>query len=117
MGPRNSADVWRERILAQRASGQSIRGWCSASGLHEHSFYMWRLRLKLSPVSRRRTSSPATLPAAAAAAARPMRFAEVIAGPAETMRLRLAGGRELLLPLSMAAEQLARLIRAIEEAS
>ena len=28
----DSADTWRERIIAQQASGQSIRAWCLEKG-------------------------------------------------------------------------------------
>jgi len=47
-----TADVWRERVVAQRASGQSVRGWCKAHGCHEHAFYWWRTKLGLSPVAK-----------------------------------------------------------------
>ncbi len=103
-----TADVWRERIVAQQASGQSIRAWCRAQDCHEHGFYWWRARLGLSPTSgvkrqrRRRT---------------PVGFAEVVVDrPAtvEPMSLRLAGGRELILPASMPVEHVARLVHAIE---
>jgi len=106
-----TADVWRERIVAQQASGQSIRAWCRAHDCHEHGCYWWRARLGLSPTSgvkrqyRRRT---------------PVGFAEVIVErPAigEPMSLRLAGGRELILPASMPVEHVVRLVQAIEASS
>jgi len=46
-----TANHWRERIAAQQASGQSIRGWCKINGCAEHAFYWWRARLKLQPAS------------------------------------------------------------------
>jgi hypothetical protein len=101
------ADTWRERIVAQQAGGQSIRAWCRDNGCHEHSFYWWRVRLNLSPVGvkrRRRSSS------------KPITFTEVTVGrpTAEPMCLRLARGRELLLPASMPVEKIAGLVGLIE---
>jgi hypothetical protein len=103
----NAADSWRDRLAAQKASGQSIRAWCKASGCHEHSFYWWRARLKLQPSGnhqRRRADS-----------INPITFAEIVGShPAEPIRLRLSEQRELLLPASMAVDQVAKLVRAIE---
>jgi hypothetical protein len=101
------SDTWRERITAQRASGQSIRAWCRDNGWREHSFYFWRVRLNLSPaVARERQRS----------SSKPISFAEVTAlrPMAEPICLRLARGRELLLPASMPVEQLAGLVGLIE---
>jgi len=104
-----SADAWRERIAAQRASGNSIRGWCRENNHHEQVFYWWRSRLGLSPGSAaKRRQRLATKPQAGP------RFAEVVVSRAEPMCLRLTGGRELILPASMPVEQIAQLIRAIE---
>lgn len=109
---KSKADVWRDRIDAQHASGQSVRAWCKDNDVREHSFYWWRARLGLSPAkrpSRRRF--------------KPIAFAQVVVNSsmtkakavvAETLRLRLAGDRELILPGSMPLEQVARLIHAIE---
>jgi hypothetical protein len=106
-----AAGVWHERIVAQRASGQSIRGWCRENGQHEHAFYWWRSRLGLSPRAARTRSRgrPAEV----------MEFAEaVVEGAAsESIRLRLGGGRELFLPASMPVEWIARLVRGIEGAA
>jgi hypothetical protein len=111
---RVTADVWRERIDAHHASGLSVRAWCKANDVHEHGFYWWRSRLGLSPAGgRRRRGAKLDV----------VRFAEVAVAPvtplvcAEPIRLRLAGERELILPTSMPAEQVAALIRAIEAAS
>ena len=104
------ADAWRERIETQRNSGQSIRAWCRANNLHEHCFYFWRVRLGLSPAKHRRLSqspnfarvmvnSPAT---------------EAMHAATEAIRLRLAGERELILPVSMPLEQVAKLVHALE---
>jgi hypothetical protein len=109
----NRTELWRERVLAQQASGQTVRGWCRANNCPEHGFYWWRANLGLSPASarkRRRVRKAASIG-----------FARVVVEPlapvvAEPLRLMLVGGRELTLPASMPVEQVARLLRAIETA-
>ena len=103
-----TADVWRERVVAQQASGQSIRAWCREHACHEHSFYWWRSKLGLSPRSgdqrpRRRRAAG-------------IRFAEVVVDrrPTDPIVLRLGGGCELVLPAVMSVEHVARLVLAIE---
>ncbi|HET6250873.1 MAG TPA: hypothetical protein VFE47_24500 [Tepidisphaeraceae bacterium] len=112
------AELWRQRIVAQMASGQKIRAWCKVQGIHEHSFHRWRARLGLSPV--RQMEQP-QIPGGG-----PVGFSTVVVvepgqAPAthgskcaESIRLSLLGGRELTLPTSMPVEQLARLVHAIE---
>jgi hypothetical protein len=39
--------VWRERLLAQQASGLNIGSWCKQEGVSAWSFYAWRKRLAL----------------------------------------------------------------------
>jgi hypothetical protein len=102
------ADAWRERIIAQQASGQSIRDYCRQNRCAEHSFYWWRARLNLRPgaVAGRERER---------ALARPMAFAEVVVrAAAQPLCLRLSGGRELVLPASMGVEQVAKLVRLVE---
>jgi hypothetical protein len=103
------ADSWRRRIDDQRASGQSIRAWCKSNGSQEGSFYWWRSRLGLSP-KKRRPSKPAKAKPA------PLAFAQVVvhSPTAEPLRLRFAGGHELILPASLPFEQVAKLVRAVE---
>jgi hypothetical protein len=82
------------------------------NGCHEHAFYWWRSKLGLSPRcgnGGRRRRQPNAL-----------RFAEVVIDPrpaAEAIVLRLGGGRELVLPASMPAESVAKLVRSIEGAA
>ena len=117
MEPRagGAAEVWRERVLAQQASGQSVRGWCRANNCPEHGFYWWRASLGLSPVSARKRRRRVRKAASVG-------FARVLVEPpaagvvAEPLRLTLIGGRELTLPASMPVEHVARLLRAIEAA-
>jgi hypothetical protein len=105
-----AADVWRERVVAQKASGQPVRAWCQEHGCPEHGFYWWRAKLGLSPRSaakvRRRGSAPVA-------------FTEVVVErpEAEPIVVRLRGGRELVLPSSMPVTRLAELLRAVEAAS
>jgi hypothetical protein len=113
---KGTADAWRERIAAHRASGQSIRAWCRENNHHEHAFYWWRSRLGLSPRSAAKRQQRR--------AVRPLKFAEVVVDRAaaeppaasfgEPMCLRLGGGRELVLPASMPVGQVVQLVRAIE---
>ena len=112
-----SAGVWRERIEAQCASGQSIRAWCRENSHHEHAFYSWRRRLGLSPGPARKRRSRRS---------GGFGFAEVVVGRggvaaspvaaslAQPILLRFAGGRELMLPMSMPVGQIAGLIRELE---
>lgn len=108
-----TAEAWRERIVAHRASNQSIRAWCRQNDCHEHAFYWWRGRLGLSPKSA--TKRPGRHPARPHPQAGP-RFAEVVVDgtASDSIRLRLSGGRELVLPASMPVEHVAKLVRAIE---
>lgn len=118
-----TGQMWRERVEAQRAGGLSIRAWCRANNYHEHAFYLWRSRLGLSPASAARLGSPRATKRRRDAAG-PIQFAEVVADRAnklwpsatdlESIRLRLAEGRELVLPASLPPGYLAQLIHAIE---
>src|SRR4051812_13861690 len=105
-----TADVWRERVVAQQASGQAVRAWCRERGCPEHGFYWWRAKLGLSPASVRKRQRRR---------GRPIAFAEVVVErPApELVIFRLGSGRELLLPTSMSVARLAELVRAVEEAA
>jgi hypothetical protein len=111
------SDTWRERIASQQASGQSIRAWCRDNGCREHSFYFWRVRLGLSPAGVRRHRSSSAKPisfAEVTTALRPAAAEPPVASQAGPICLRLARGRELLLPASMPAEQVAGLVGLIE---
>ena len=108
----DKAKIWRDRIEAQRGSGLSVRAWCLANDSREHSFFWWRARLGLSPAKRPSRRPP-----------KPIAFARVVVEPsatvekpaaAEALRLRLAGGRELIFPVLMPVEQVAKLVHAIE---
>lgn len=115
------AEVWRERIAAQQVSGQSIRVWCRDNAQHEHAFYSWRSRLGLSPgPSRSRRCKVAQVGFAEVVVDRPIAklpaavAAKPLASVIEPIRVRLGGGRELVLPASMLNERVAALIHLIE---
>ena len=108
----DKANLWRDRIHAQRASGQSVRAWCKANDAREHSFYWWRIRLGLSPA--RRSSRQRSKPIAFAQVVLNASAAQAMPAAAEPLRLQFAGDRELILPASMSLEQVARLVHAIE---
>src|SRR5437879_4895539 len=105
------AELWRERVLAQQDSGETVRGWCRASDCPEHGFYWWRANLGLSSASKRKRRGS---PTGAAVAFTRVVVESLAPAVAEPMRLTLAGGRELALPASMPVEQVARLLRSIE---
>ena len=117
------AEAWRRRIDDQRASGQSVRAWCKTNNSREHSFYWWRRRLclpqsrlGLSPVEAKPSAKRRRLSNLVEAKPTPLAFAQVVvhSSTTEPLRLRLAGERELILPVSMPIEQVAELIHAIE---
>jgi hypothetical protein len=115
----SAAETWRERITSQQAGGDSIRALCKQNGWHEHAFYWWRSRLGLSPRSvvrrRRRRIAPAGFAEIVVDRPAPVSLVEPPAGSAiEPILLRLGGGRELMLPASMALEQIAKLVGLIE---
>jgi hypothetical protein len=113
------SEVWRERIVAQQTGGQSIRTLCKENGWHEHAFYWWRSRLGLSPVSAIRRGRRPKMPAGFAEVVvdRPApvsRVEPLTAGAVEPIRLRLLGGRELVLPVSMSDQRIAAMVCMIE---
>jgi hypothetical protein len=114
-----TAETWRQRVVGQQASGQSIRDWCRASGCHEHAFYWWRAKLGLSPVTTRKPLRRVSRSASVGFTklvlkGEPLRVGMSFSDP---IRVSLLGGRELMLPSSMPVEQIARLLRAIEGAT
>jgi len=114
-----TAEAWRERIAAQQAAGQSIRALCKANGWHEHAFYWWRSRLGLSRMSVVRRGRRPKVPAefAEVVVDRPSaagRVEPLTASEVEPLRLRLLGGRELVLPGSMSDQRVAALVCMIE---
>jgi hypothetical protein len=97
-----AGELWKQRIARQKVSGLPVRAWCRREGCGEHDFYVWRLKLGLSPGRRRPRHSASSA------------FAQVRIVDPSPLRLRLAGGRELLLPASMPMEHVAELLLALE---
>ena len=107
--------AWRQHFKQFAGSGQSVRQFCAAHQLTETAFYFWR-----SEIRRRDQQASSRRGHTKLRSTRPVGFARVLVeSPAasDTLRLRLNGGRELLLPASMAPEQVARLMLALETAS
>jgi hypothetical protein len=79
--------LWQRIISEQEASGQSVREFCRQRVLKEHSFYMWRKRLR----------KP-----------RAMCFALVETNQAlpAMMEVMLAGGEKLRIPCEASALRL-----------
>jgi hypothetical protein len=117
-GPRRNPakeHAWRQHLKQFAGSGQTVRAFCAAHSLSEPAFYFWRSELR-----RRDGQASPRRQHAKRRPARPLAFARVLVeAPAmnDALRLRLGCGRELLLPTSMAPEQVAKLIRAIEATS
>jgi transposase-like protein len=104
---------WRSILKRFATSGQSIRQFCAARKLKETAFYFWRreIRRRDSGDGRpRRRGKP-----------QPLAFTQVVVRRPEAedsgLRLRLLGGRELLLPAALSPARVAELLRAIEDAA
>src|SRR3954470_2589810 len=114
------AQTWQRRLDDQLASGLSIAVWCRTNGCSRQSFYRWQARLG-------HGQDPGTAPWAAGLAPETSSsaFTEIHLLPPveplrpeplcpEPLRLRLIGGRELLVPMSMPAASLVQLLVALE---
>ena len=110
-------EQWQALIDAQAASGQGVEPYCRQHGITTSCFYRWRRFLS--------GASGAATPWAGHKKRRPagpVGFAQVKVGEgrpavpasAEPMRLRLAGGRELVLAASTPAARVAELLLALE---
>jgi len=115
-----SAEQWRLLIEAQPASAQSVDEYCRQRRLTPSAFYRWRRFL---------TGKTGAASAWANPKRRRSRAIEGFAAvqvvdksgpgslPGESIRLLLAGGRELILPVSMPARLLVELLVALESKS
>jgi transposase-like protein len=78
---REREEHWQGVVGQQEKSGKSVRAFCLQQGINEHSFYMWRQRLKQKM---------------------PVTFALVesvpVAKPAAALELILTGGERLRIP-------------------
>jgi hypothetical protein len=110
-----SPEQWRALIQAQPASGLGVEDYCRLHQLTSSCFYRWRRFLAGSPTA----SSPWMGQKKNRPSATPTGFAAVRVLPEarpldEPIRLRLATGRELLLPASIGMDRLAELVMALD---
>ena len=104
--PKRHADptlerLWRRRLDQWRQSGLTVRVYCAAHALPEHSFYAWRREL------RRRDTRPATTPAFVPG--------RVVPPPAAVpLELVLAGGRTVRIAPGFDADTLRRLLATLD---
>lgn len=118
-GPRvaRTREQWQALIDAQAASGQGVEAYCRQHGITTSCFYRWRRFLSgvsgvASPWAghkKRRSAGPVGFAKVRVVEDRPAPPAS-----AEPMRLRLAGGRELVLAASTPAARVAELLLALE---
>jgi hypothetical protein len=101
--PPDRAAFWRATLADFAASGQTVRDFCRARGLHEKRFYTRRRDLGLSPVAR-----PVPAPDAPARGFVPVR---VVTDP--TAEVVLPGGVTLRVPVSADPAHVARLAAAL----
>ena len=55
---------WRERLARYGRSGQTVASFCAAEGVSVPSFYQWKRRLVVSPVTRRPKRAEGRMPSA-----------------------------------------------------
>jgi len=120
------AELWQERIAQQRQAMLSVAHFCKLNGLSRHSFYRWRRRFAFDVAAESDAAvcsagavcsadSPSAVGEGLASSSPEGGFAAVLVSlGVEPLRLKLAGGRELILPASMPPESIARLVREIE---
>jgi hypothetical protein len=110
-----SAGEWRTLIEAQPSSGLGVEPYCRQHGITGSCFYRWRRFFSgatgtssdLTKKKRRRAPIVGTFATVQVVEDRSE-------PPSESIRLKIAGGRELMLPASMPAERLADLLVALE---
>jgi hypothetical protein len=95
---------WRGVLGRFDKSGLSVRGFCRREKLSEPAFYAWR-RVIRQRDAQRKTDAPAFVPVV-------VRDEPAVRDDAIT--IEWPGGRTLRLPLTIAADRLAELVRAVE---
>jgi len=118
---RRSPEHWRALIEAQPSSGQGVEAYCRQRQVTSSCFYRWRRFLTgaTGASSPWANSKPRPLPAVAGFAAVHLKQdqSEPRSVPDDSIRLMLAGGRELILPASMPTPRLVELLVALEGSS
>lgn len=129
----HSAEQWRALIAGQEASGLGVEAYCRQHQLTSSCLYRWRRFFAGAMgaasawgkpgrcVTSKRRSEPVEGFAAVRVVPEPICRRSVAAlgaaaarTPEPSMRLLLAGGRELILPMSMPTPLLAELLAALE---
>jgi hypothetical protein len=106
---------WREALRRQKSSALTVRAFCAREQLAETAFHAWRRILRERDAERRPAPSPA--PAFVPVVVRQEGRGEAADAATADIVIDLRGGRAIRLPASMPAEQLARIVRAIEGAA
>ena len=95
--------MWRRVVEGHAGSGMSIRAYCAKCRVKEPGFYWWRAELARRDTPKAKTAFVPVVVKTPAASDR-----------VEGITMELRGGRVLRLPSSMAMDNLASLVRAIE---
>lgn len=115
---KRSSEQWRALIEAQPSSGQGVEEYCRQRQVTSSCFYRWRRFLTgtTGASSPWANPKPRPLPAIAGFAAVHLKHdhGEPRSLPGDSIRLMLAGGRELILPASMPTVRLVELLVALE---
>lgn len=115
---RRSSEQWRGLIEAQPSSGQGVEEYCRQRQVTSSCFYRWRRFLTgtTGASSPWANPKPRSLPAIAGFAAVHLKQdqGEPRSSPGDSIRLILAGGRELILPASMPTGRLVKLLVGLE---
>ena len=108
-GPIDRAQFWRDTLAAFATSGQTVRAFCHARGLHEKRFYTWRRDLGLSPATRPTTGE------SDAPQGRGFVPVRLVADP--VAEIVLSVGITLRVPVSADPTHVARLVTALRGAT
>ena len=121
---KRSPEEWHALIEAQPSSGLGVGSYCRQHQVTSSCFYRWRRLLTgtsgaMSPwAAKRRRTSTSVEPLPVIQGFATVQVSQGKIGPQslpdESIRLLLAGGRELILPASMPAQRLVELLVALE---
>ncbi len=122
---KRSPEQWRQLVGAQRCSGLGVEEYCRQQHLTSSCFYRWRRFLTGSTGAKSAWSKPAqpsppqvqgfATVRVAAEQSKPWPAGAWGSGAAgESIRILLAGGRELILPVSMPTRRLVELVLGLE---
>jgi transposase-like protein len=92
---------WRQRMEEWRASGLSVRAFCTRHGLSQPSFYAWRRELQ-----RRDTEQPAFVP---------VRVVDEVVPARGVLEIVLANGRSVRVGPGFDAATLRQVVAVLEE--